>query len=70
MKTKKDINITLRLESRQLDRIAHTLGVDRSKAIRASLNLCDNVIHGLFGGEITHIFKRKRSDEEQPRYKI
>jgi len=60
--------VSVRLNSKQLNRIAKKLGVDESKAIRASLNLCDNVIHKLFGGEIGLIFRRKKDKEDEDFY--
>lgn len=63
-------NVSHRIDTEQLKRIAKKLGVDESKAIRASLNLTDNVIHKLFGGEIGNIFRRAKKDEEQDFYKI
>lgn len=68
MKNSKDKLVSCRINSEQLARIAKALGVDESKAIRASLNCTENVLRNFFGGEVTHIFKRKRSDEELDLY--
>ena len=65
----KDKLVSVRVDSKQLKRIAAKLGVDESKAIRASLNVCDFVIHGLFGGEIGLIFRRDVKDERENYYK-
>jgi len=64
----KDKLISVRVDSEQLKRIAKALGVDESKAIRASLNCCENVLHNFFGGELTNVFKRKKKDEELDLY--
>lgn len=65
---KKDKLMTVRLDSEQLSRLASSLGVDESKAIRASMNCCENVLHTFFGGEVGNIFKRKKTDEEADLY--
>ena len=57
------------MDEEQVKRIAKKLGVDESKAIRASLNVCDFVIHKLFGGEIGYIFRRTPKDEQVDFYK-
>jgi len=60
--------ISVRVDKRTLEALKRTLGVDDSKTIRACMNCSNNVIHGLFGGEVTNIFKRKRDNEELDRY--
>jgi len=65
---KRDKLISIRVNGEQLERIAKKLGVDESKAIRASLNCCENVLQGFFGGEVSNIFKRKKTDEELDLY--
>ena len=60
----KDKHITVRVNGELLKELSKDLGVDESKTIRACMNCTKNVIHGFFGGEITHIFKRKKTNEE------
>lgn len=66
MKKKKLISI--RVNEEQLKRLSKALGIDESKTIRACMNLTENVILRWFGGEVTHIFKRKKDNEEQNLY--
>ena len=65
----KDRVITIRVNSEQLERLSHILGVDDSKTIRACLNVADFVLQRLFGGEITNIFRREKKDETKDLYK-
>lgn len=65
---KRDKLISIRVNAEQLENIAKKLGVDDSKAIRASMNCCENVLHNFFGGEVGNIFKRKKKDEELDLY--
>ena len=60
----KDKLLTVRVDSKLLKELSHSLGVDDSKTIRACMNCTKNVLQTIFGGEITHIFKRKKTDEE------
>lgn len=62
------VQISVRVDKATLQRIKKELGVDDSKAIRASMNCCVNVIHNLFGGEVSDIFKRKKGNEEVDLY--
>lgn len=58
----------VRIDPKLLARLQKTLGVDESKTIRASMNCAENVIHGLFGGEVRNIFRRKKTNEELDLY--
>jgi len=58
------IQISVRVDKQTLNSLKKSLGVDDSKAIRASMNCANNVIHNTFGGEIGNIFKRKKDNEE------
>jgi len=58
------IQLSVRVDKKTLQEISKALGVDDSKAIRASMNCCLNVLRNTFGGEIGNIFKRKRDNEE------
>jgi len=60
--------ISLRVDEEQLQRLGKALGVDDSKAVRACMNLAENVIRDWFGGQIGNIFKRKKSNEELDLY--
>lgn len=60
--------ISVRVDRLQLDKLKKTLGVDDSKTLRACLNCADNVIHNLFGGEVSNIFKRRKENEELDLY--
>jgi len=64
----KDKQLTIRVDSKLLDELSRKLGVDDSKTIRACMNCTKNVLQNFFGGEITHIFKRKKTDEEVEMY--
>lgn len=64
----KDITVSVRLNKIQLEKLQHSLGLDQSKTIRACMNCTENVLHNFFGGEVSEIFKRRRSDETKPRY--
>ena len=64
MEKRELVLISVRVDKKKLERITKTLGVDDSKAIRACMNCTDNVIHSLFGGEVTNIFKRRKENEE------
>ena len=65
---KRDRLLTVRVNGDQLKRLSKALGIDESKTIRACMNCTENVIQNFFGGEVTLIFKRKRTDEELDRY--
>lgn len=56
--------ISVRVDSELLKELQSKLGVDESKAIRASMNCCKNVLQGFFGGEVGNIFRRKKENEE------
>ena len=64
----KDKSITIRVDSKLLKELSRSLGVDDSKTIRACMNCTKNVLQNFFGGEITHIFKRRKTDEELELY--
>ena len=64
----KKIKISVWVNEAQLKNLAKKLGVDDSKAIRASMNCCENVLQGFFGGEVGNIFRRKKTDEEANMY--
>jgi len=64
----KDKLIAVRVDSKLLDSLKKTLGVDESKTIRACMNCTDFVIQRLFGGEVTYIFKRDKKDEKEDLY--
>ena len=66
--TRKLVIKPVRIDPEQLKRIANLLGVDESKAIRASMNCCENVIQRFFGGEVSNIFKRRKTNEELDLY--
>ena len=57
--------ISLRVDAKQLERLCKSLGCDESKTIRACMNCTDFVIHTMFGGNVTNIFKRRKKDEER-----
>jgi|TARA_Y100000034_G_C6687623_1_gene302610 hypothetical protein len=59
---------SFRINQQQLDKLRNALGVDESKAVRAAINCANNVIHNIFGGEITLIFKRRKDNEELDLY--
>lgn len=56
--------ISVRVDQELLEQLQKTLGVDDSKTIRACMNCADNVIHNLFGGEVSNVFRRKKKNEE------
>ncbi len=58
------IQISVRVDKATLEALKKSLGVDDSKVVRASMNCCNNVIQGFFGGEVSNIFKRKKDNEE------
>ena len=60
--------MSVRIDPKLLKRLSTTLGVDDSKAIRAAMNCADNIIHRLFGGEVSNIFRRRKTDEEVAYY--
>ncbi len=60
--------ISVRIDKATLEQLKRSLGVDDSKAIRASMNCANNVIHNTFGGEVGNIFKRKKDNEEVDLY--
>ena len=62
------ILVSVRIYKGQLERLKATLGIDDSKTIRASMNVAENVILNLFGGEVSNIFRRKKDDEELDLY--
>lgn len=64
----KKIKISVWVNEEQLKKLSKTLGVDPAKTIRACMNVADNVIHNLFGGEVKNIFRRKKADEELDLY--
>ena len=64
MEKRKLVHKSIRIDPKQLTRIAKKLGVDESKAVRAALNCVENVLLTFFGGEVSNIFKRKKSNEE------
>lgn len=64
MVKRKLISKSFRINPEQLARLQKSLGVDESKTIRACMNVADNVIHGLFGGEVKNIFRRRKQNEE------
>jgi len=66
--TTKDIKVNVRLDKAQLELLQKKLGLDQSKTIRACLNCTENVLLNFFGGEVTEIFKRRRDNENEPRY--
>jgi len=66
----KDKIVTIRVESKQLQRLNKSLGLDDSKAIRACMNCTENVLHNFFGGEVGNIFKRQKKNEEENLYKM
>lgn len=66
--TEKDRMITVRVNGDLLKELSDSLGIDESKTIRACMNCTKNVLHGFFGGEVTNIFKRKKTDEEIEMY--
>lgn len=64
----KKIKITVWVNESELNKLMKTLGVDQSKAVRACMDVANNIIHVLFGGEITNIFKRRKDNEELELY--
>lgn len=64
----KDKQLTIRVDSKLLKELSQGLGVDDSKTIRACMNCTKNVLQGFFGGEVSNIFKRKKTDEEVELY--
>ena len=58
------VQLSVRVDKKTLQEISKALGVDDSKAIRAAMNCCRNVLLTTFGGEVGNIFKRKRDNEE------
>jgi len=64
MKNRELVLISVRVDRDKLNELKKTLGVDDSKTIRACMNCTYNVIRGLFGGEVSNIFKRKKENEE------
>lgn len=66
----KDKILTIRIESKQLQRLSKSLGLDDSKTIRACMNCTENVLHNFFGGEVGNIFKRQKKNEEENLYKM
>lgn len=65
---KRDKLISVRVDSKQLRKLSNSLGIDESKTIRACMNCTENVLQRFFGGEVSDIFKRKKTDEELNRY--
>jgi len=59
------VKISIRVDKETLKELEVLLGIsDSSKCIRASMNFTRNVAHNLFSGNITYMFKRKKTNEE------
>jgi len=64
----KDKLISVRVDKELLKQLSKKLGVDESKTLRACMNCTYFVIHRLFGGELTYIFRRSKINEERDLY--
>ena len=63
------IKISVRVDKLTLERLNKLTGLnDSSKNIRASMNFTVNVSHNLFSGNLTNMFKRKKTSEELDLY--
>lgn len=61
--------ISIRVDTETLQKLRQLMGLsDNSKVIRASMNFTLNVSHTLFGGNLSNMFKRKKSNEEVQLY--
>lgn len=59
------IKLSIRVDKQTLEDLERLLGIpDSSKCIRASMNFTKNVAHNLFGGDLTNMFKRRKTNEE------
>ena len=59
------VKLSIRIDKQTLEDLQKLLGIpDSSKCIRASMNFTRNVAHNLFGGDLTNMFKRRKTDEE------
>ncbi len=59
------IKLSIRVDKLELERLNKLTGLNESsKSIRAAINFTNNVASNLFGGNLTNMFKRKKSNEE------
>ena len=62
---RKLIALSVRVDEEELEKAKKVLGLsDSSKCVRACMNFTVNVTHGLFGGNIQDMFKRRKNNEE------
>lgn len=65
MSKRKLIKLSIRVDELQLKRLNDLFGLDdNSKSVRAAMNFTLNVAHNLFSGNLSNMFKRKKTNEE------